>query len=64
MSDEETKNKRKMRLRNKHAKELKENSAFRIRRVESDKQAYQRLSTSEWMKRIREKDNNDYDEDD
>lgn len=60
MSDEETRNKRRMKFRNKHAKELRENEAFRIRRVESDKKAYERLSTHEWMKRIEKGDLDEY----
>jgi hypothetical protein len=62
MSDEETRNKRRMKLRNKHAKELKENSAFRIRRVEPKRKLNERLSTNQWIKRIQEKDENEYEE--
>ncbi len=59
MSDEETRNRRRMKLRNKHAKELKENEAFRIRRVEPKRKLNERLTTNEWIKRIETKDTDD-----
>lgn len=59
MSDEETRNKRRQKLRNKHAKEMLENKAFRIRRVEPKRKLNERLSTQEWIKRIEGKDEDD-----
>ena len=56
MSDEETRNKRRQKLRNKHAKEMLENKAFRIRKVEPKRKLNERLSTQEWIKRIESKE--------
>jgi hypothetical protein len=56
VSDEETRNKRKLKFRNKHAKELYESDAFRIKRVESKRKANPRFTTQQWMKRIYERD--------
>lgn len=49
MSDEETRERRKknLTLRNKHAKELRENSGFRIRRVEDKKKIHKRYKSNE-----------------
>lgn len=62
MSDEETRNKRRMKLRNKHAKEMLENSAFKIKRVETKRKLNQRLTTNQWIKFVNEKDEDDYEE--
>jgi len=59
MSDEETRNKRRQKLRNKHAKEMLENKAFRIRKVEPKRKLNERLSTQEWIKRIESKEDDD-----
>lgn len=57
MSDEETRQKRrKSFLRNKYAKEVKENPQFRIRRVETKRKRNKRLTTNEWLKRIDQMD--------
>jgi hypothetical protein len=61
MSDEETRNKRKLKFRNKHAKELYESDSFRIKRVESKRKANARLTTQQWIKKIHEKDEDDED---
>ena len=61
MSDEETRNKRKLKFRNKHAKELYESDAFRIKRVEPKKKINPRLTTQQWMKKIYERDEDDED---
>ena len=61
MSDEETRNKRKLKFRNKHAKELYESDAFRIKRVESKRKANERLTTQQWIKKIHKKDEEDED---
>jgi hypothetical protein len=52
MSDEETRNRRRTKLRNKHAKEMLENKAFRIKRVEPKRKLNERLTTQEWIKRV------------
>jgi len=59
MSDEETRNERKMKFRNKHAKELYESDAFRIKKVEPKKKLNKRLTTNQWIKLIEEKDDDD-----
>jgi hypothetical protein len=53
MSDEETREKRRQSyLRNKHAKELKENKAYRIRRVEDKRKRYERLNSNEIISKL------------
>lgn len=53
MSDEETRQKRKNNyLRNKHAKELKENKSFRIRRVEDKTKLYRRYKSNEIINQL------------
>lgn len=49
MSDEETREKRRrnFKLRNKFAQELKENKAFKIRRVEDKKKIHKRYKSNE-----------------
>lgn len=62
MSDEETRERRrKIFLRNKHAKEIKENPQFRIRRVETKRKRNERLTTREWLKKVERMDE-DYEE--
>lgn len=55
MSDEETRAKRAMKFRNRHAETLRNDKQFRMKRVESDRKRNQRLTTREWIKKI-EKD--------
>jgi hypothetical protein len=61
MSDEHTRQRRtnKFKTRNRHAQSLREDAAFRIRRVEDKHKLHERLSTREWMKRVIEKDDDD-----
>lgn len=52
MSDEETRGKRAMKFRNRHAEALRTDKNLRLRRVDSERKRYSRLSTSEWFKRV------------
>lgn len=64
MSDEETRNRRALKFRNKHAKELRENKAFRMKRVESQKK-YRRKSDRDLYNEVLKKgtDDNEYNDD-
>lgn len=56
MSDEETRAKRAMKFRNRHAEVLRNDRQFRMKRVESDRKRNQRFTTREWIKKIEEDD--------
>lgn len=59
MSDEETREKR-LKRRNRIARDLKESKVFKIRIVESKKKKDRKLTTNEWINNLN-KDDDDYD---
>jgi hypothetical protein len=59
MSDEETRGKGAMKFRNRHAEALHKDKSLRLKRVESERKRYERLSTKEWFKKVYEDDDDE-----